>query len=121
MIFEAIQSHPKETIALKDDKKTVLYENLMQEVETRAEMLKNVFVLAIGFDNSVEWVLWDLAALYSETPCVPLPPFFTKGQIDHVIKTAGGTGTSVTLGTFTEQAPHLSPLVREILKSGEAG
>ena len=89
MLFERIQSHDPEKIALRDADQVVCYGDLAQEIQSRIEALANVSVLAIALDNGVEWVLWDLAALKAQIPCVPVPPFFTQGQISHLLQSAG--------------------------------
>ncbi len=89
MIFEAIQSHDPEKIALRDEGLPVRYGDLMAEIETRVSALFDVSCLGIALDNSVEWVLWDLAALKAGISCVPLPPFFTEEQTSHALQSAG--------------------------------
>ncbi len=78
-------------IALKDDKQKITYGELLHEINIRAQQLTDVTTLGIAMDNSVEWVLWDLAALVSNIACVPLPPFFSETQIQHSVKSAGIT------------------------------
>ncbi len=82
---------PSNKIALQDNEQVIYYGQLFNEINKRAKKLTNVTVLGIAMNNSVEWVLWDLAALASNIICVPLPPFFTKAQIQHSINSAGIT------------------------------
>lgn len=89
MFFEKIENHRSETIALRDETRTVHYGDLEYEIQNRIKALDDVSVLAITLDNSVDWVLWDLAALKAGIPCVPLPPFFTQDQIYHALHSAG--------------------------------
>ncbi len=89
MIFEALQSHNPEHIALQDEVEAVRYGDLNQEIDKRVEALFSVSRLGIALDNSVDWVLWDLAALKAGIPCVPLPPFFTQDQVSHSLQSAG--------------------------------
>ncbi|MCB9982188.1 MAG: AMP-binding protein [Rhodospirillales bacterium] len=91
MLFELILNHAPEKIALRDETQSVRYGDLGREVQNRVEALDGVSVLAIALDNSVDWVLWDLAALKAGTPCVPVPPFFTPEQIFHSLQSAGVT------------------------------
>lgn len=91
MIFEKIKSQDSGTIAIRDAVSALSYGGLMNEITKRAHSLENVSVLALSFNNSIEWILWDLAALYVGVPCVPLPPFFTQDQIFHVLQSAGVT------------------------------
>ncbi|PLY01024.1 MAG: AMP-dependent synthetase [Desulfuromonas sp.] len=89
MIFSAFATHAPERIALQDAGQSVRYGELAQRVAERRQALAGVSVLGLMLDNSVDWVLWDLAALAAGIPCVPLPFFFTRQQIDHTIATAG--------------------------------
>lgn len=74
MLLEAIQNHPANRTALRDEKRTVSYGELEHEVQIRMNGLKDVLVLALALDNAVDWVLWDLAAQNAKIPCVPVPP-----------------------------------------------
>lgn len=89
MLFDHFQKHQAVKIALKDARQSICYGELMSEVAAKAEKLKDVSVLAIALDNSVDWVLWDLAALKAQIPCVPIPPFFTDAQRNHAFISAG--------------------------------
>jgi len=89
MIFERLKSHAADKIALQDEAQSISYGALGKEIEKRIDALSKVSCLAIALDNSVEWLLWDLAALKSGIPCVPLPPFFTENQVFHTLQSAG--------------------------------
>jgi len=54
-----------------------------------AERLRGCGALAVLADNSPAWVVADLAALVAGVPRVPLPAFFTDGQLAHVLDAAG--------------------------------
>lgn len=88
-VFKSIQQHDRNKIALRDEIHAVSYGDLEHEIQTRVEALYNVSVLGIALDNSVDWILWDLAALKAQIPCVPIPPFFTKEQVSHLLHSAG--------------------------------
>lgn len=45
--------------------------------------------VALALDNSVEWVAWDLALLFSGRVCVPVPGFFSEEQQRHVLASSG--------------------------------
>lgn len=89
MLFESIKKHDPDKIALRDDICALSYGDLEREIQTRIDALYGVSVLAIALDNSVDWILWDLAALNADIPCVPVPPFFTKEQVFHLLHSAG--------------------------------
>ncbi len=46
-------------------------------------------VLALLAGNGIPWVLADLAALSRGVPLLPLPGFFSDGQIAHALRSAG--------------------------------
>ena len=46
-------------------------------------------VIGLLMDNCPAWAVIDLACQASQTTLVPLPPFYTDEQIQHVIKDAG--------------------------------
>lgn len=89
MLFERIQNHDPNKIALRDETRVLSYGDLEGEIQTRMDALYGVSVLGIALNNSVDWILWDLAALKAEIPCVPIPPFFTKDQVFHLLHSAG--------------------------------
>ncbi len=78
-------------VALSDGHEQQLsWRELVIEVERRVRIFRalGVEVLGIHCDNGVEWVLSDLAAHVARIPTVPIPKFFTAGQIAHVADTA---------------------------------
>lgn len=64
---------------------------LAVQVEQAAALLRErrVRVLATCMDNSVAWVVADLAAAAAGVVHVPLPPFFTRDQMAHAMAAAG--------------------------------
>jgi len=78
-------------IALQDGKSSLTYGELPGLIERMAFSLSQspARILGIHADNSIGWVLADLAAQLSGTPVVPLPLFFSPAQIAYVIRTAG--------------------------------
>ncbi|HCP30382.1 MAG TPA: long-chain acyl-CoA synthetase, partial [Pseudomonas sp.] len=69
------------------------YRALFEAVEVRAAWLgsqpQGAFALAL--DNGPQLLLWDLAALFAERPCVVIPPFFTRAQMSHCLRQSGVT------------------------------
>ena len=45
--------------------------------------------VAIHADNSVEWLLVDMACQHARLPCIPLPLFFSDAQCQHVLDSVG--------------------------------
>ena len=78
-------------IAVQDGQHTLSYQALLTQVLDaeqwlRAQPIKRI---AIQLDNSVSFVLWDLAAQLAGVVCVPMPLFFTASQQQHVLTSAG--------------------------------
>lgn len=90
LLDQAARRH-SDKIALGSDTQQLSYAQIHDTVQQYARRLQQAGCtrIAIAGDNSVDWVLWDLAALYAGVPCVPLPPFFSETQYRHVIETAG--------------------------------
>jgi len=96
LILNRIQEKSKTIpaqIALTDGMRHVAYGELEPKIAEIAQRLKDVecLRLAIAGDNSIEWILYDLAALSLNIPVVPLPPFFIQSQRDAVLQSAGVT------------------------------
>ncbi len=93
MLFSQIQTHTPEKIALRCAQNDLSYGALVQEITKYSAQLvaANVRVLGLALDNTIDWIVWDLAALNSGIVCVPIPPFFTDDQINHTINQAGIT------------------------------
>ena len=83
-----MKNQPEKT-ALMEDGYSVSYGNLPALINSRAERLKPYRCVALAMNNEIEWILWDLAALTANIALVPLPPFFTKEQRDHALKSSG--------------------------------
>ena len=43
----------------------------------------------IRLDNGPDWIVADLACTLAGVPCVPIPAFFTPGQVAHVLGASG--------------------------------
>jgi len=69
------------------------YAQLMTEIDARAQALRMLppGPLVLALDNGPELLLWDLAALFAERPCVIVPPFFSTAQFRHCIQQSGAT------------------------------
>lgn len=84
-----IMQHAPDKVALMEEGYHVTYGDLPNLIHIRAERLKQYRCVALAMNNEIEWILWDLAALAASITLVPLPPFFTKDQRDHAIKSSG--------------------------------
>lgn len=70
---------------------SLTYGELYQRVIERAEAFKHNASHCIGLrgENSLDWVLTDLAAMTAGIPIVPIPTFFTQAQTEHVLTQSG--------------------------------
>lgn len=78
-------------VALEDgDGRRVSYGELRRQVEDRIETLRSTGVRSVGLlaDNGIDWILTDLAALFAKIAIVPLPLFFSDGQLTHALRVA---------------------------------
>jgi long-chain acyl-CoA synthetase len=89
IVLQAIQNAPADRIALVGDARSLTYGALKEEIEAHARLLAGITVVGLAVDNGPEWIIWDLACVAAQVPCVPLPPFFTTEQIDHAARAAG--------------------------------
>ena len=94
MFFSRLETlchqHPHQP-ALCNARTTLSYAELLAAVETTAATLRSAEIHCLGLllDNSPAWVIMDLAALHAGITVVPLPTFFSRAQMAHVIQDAG--------------------------------
>lgn len=114
-------------VALSSGTQQMTYRQMYDDVQQYAQQLRQAGCtrLAIAGDNSIDWVLWDLAALYLDIPCVPLPPFFSDAQYRHAIETAGvshiADGARLTPVPCDMQPPIPGGSVKITFTSGSTG
>ena len=74
-------------MALSDGKRNVTYAQSNSLINAVANWLKQYPISSLGLygDNTLEWVIVDLAALKNEIMVLPIPPFFTDEQVDHLL------------------------------------
>lgn len=89
-IFDQAKRHPSKP-ALIGPGLSLNYAQLCDQFSVLAEHLRaiNPSAIAIQADNSIAWVLADLAAAQAKIPLVPVPTFFTTEQAWHVMRDAG--------------------------------
>ncbi len=99
-------THSPDSIAFVDDSCEITYQQLLLQVREAAEQLVELNPQCIAFraDNSVDWVITDLAAMYAGIPIVPVPMFFTQLQVNHVLKESGA---DVLIGDWQQWHPVL--------------
>lgn len=77
-----------DNIALEDLTQQLTYQELANAVKARQTWLQAQHVkrVAIAMDNSIEWVLFDLACQQAGICCVPVPGFFSPTQTSHLLE-----------------------------------
>ncbi|MEN0036396.1 MAG: AMP-binding protein [Cellvibrio sp.] len=89
--FEALESYtqknPKQ-IALISDDVQISFAELVAQVANLADWLaeSNIGRAGLWGENSIEWIIADLAAWKANITLVPLPRFFSAVQLHHVIE-----------------------------------
>lgn len=121
-IFEALRRHAEaspERPALLGDGASISYAALLQRVEALADWLRarSLRMLGLCGENSVEWVIADLAAWRAGLTLVPIPGFFSPAQIEHVFASTRLThllvcGAQLQIASGTESAASPEPGVR---------
>lgn len=92
-ILAAIYHHASATpkkIALTGQTTQLTYAELAAQVDTLANWLieQNIGRAGLWGENSIEWIITDLAAWKANVTLVPLPRFFSTTQLQHVITQA---------------------------------
>jgi long-subunit acyl-CoA synthetase (AMP-forming) len=76
--------------ALDDGRNAIGYLELAAMVAEEGDWLASHGErFALLADNGIGWAIADLALHTRELPCVPLPGFFTAGQVQHALDDAG--------------------------------
>jgi long-chain acyl-CoA synthetase len=94
-VLDALMRHAAKTpnrLALIGPDESYTYDMLDCAVDDAAVYLTRAVPtdrFALQLDNGPAWILLDLAATALELVTVPLPPFFTRAQIDHVMADSG--------------------------------
>lgn len=93
-IMQALLRHAATTpdhIALQDAHEQITYRALVARVQAQVEYLQQRRPRALGLlaDNGCNWVIVDLAAYLLHIPIVPLPIFFSTGQLSNTVRSAG--------------------------------
>jgi long-subunit acyl-CoA synthetase (AMP-forming) len=93
-VIDAIRRHAHAqpaALAVADGAERLSYAGLLPEVERVAQRLAAAAPNAIGLlaDNSLGWVVTDLAAMLAGMPITPLPLFASAAQIAHTLAVTG--------------------------------
>ncbi len=90
LVLEAIAAHATNhprSVALVDEHGELTYGDLPATIEHAASMFMAKRV-AYMIDNGNAWAVTDLALARNETVSIPIPQFFTDGQVRHLIDDA---------------------------------
>jgi long-subunit acyl-CoA synthetase (AMP-forming) len=81
---------PQKT-ALTNGRTSLTYRDLDDCLKILAEKLKvyKGICASIEMENSIDWVIADLACIAAQVVIVPLPPFFTASQRENALRDAG--------------------------------
>lgn len=92
------------------------YRALLQQVEAAVVLLQQtgVEVLALDVENGPAWVVLDIAAMQLGICLIPLPPFFSPGQLDHVLRHSG------TQAVLTDDPQRLRKRLGKLLVDAES-
>ena len=97
-VLEAITKHADvqpHAVAISGTGGSLSYADLADGIERTASILDALTdgcrPAAIWLDNGPAWIALDLAAIKLGVPTIPVPPFFSKTQIDHVLRDAGAS------------------------------
>ncbi|MBY7666389.1 AMP-binding protein [Vibrio anguillarum] len=100
----------------KQEKIALSYQQLLEKVEDTARTLRQWQVqrIALKAENSLDWVIIDLAAMHAKIVLVPVPTFFSKAQVEHLLYESGVDvclGDWPTLGEPFSTLSHLPAFV----------
>ena len=88
-IFQFASSQPL-SIAIENNKNSVSYKELATQIKTTSDTLltHRVSKLAINLPNGSEWAITDLSSLHANITSIPVPPFFSQEQFQHLLDDA---------------------------------
>lgn len=120
-LFKAISAYAQQDPtreAIVTDVDTINYAELKRLVEQlRAELMKlNIPRLALWGVNSVDWIIIDLAAQLAGVTVIPIPLFFTKEQVLHLLQDSQADLFCMASEKIEDTPQWLMELVDEIGK-----
>ena len=77
-------------IAIVDLNGTISYRQLVNRTWRLAEILNSGKCrrIALAADNSADWIVADLASWLAGSTLIPVPPYFSPTQVQHLLETA---------------------------------
>lgn len=94
LALEKLAAAEPDKICVRDGTQSLSRKQLVQKVAavaTELEVYQNK-VVGLLADNSLSWLLVDLAAQHVGIILLPLPLFFTPAQIQHALQSTGAIG-----------------------------
>ncbi|MCG6369739.1 AMP-binding protein [Vibrio fluvialis] len=85
---------------------SISYLSLLVRVREAADQLSRLAAhcIALRAENSLDWVIADLAAMQAQIPSVPVPMFFSDAQVAHTLEQSGA---DVLIGEWHSWQPEL--------------
>lgn len=85
-ILQIMQSQPSSAIAITANQSDFTYHDIITLSLELVDWLQahHVDSVCIDVDNSLDWVLIDLACQYADILCTPVPQFFSQTQTAHL-------------------------------------
>ena len=89
--IQTLAKNQPQTTALTDGRTSLTYRDLADCLSTFAVKLKAYkgTCVSLEMENSIDWVIADLACIAAQVVTVPLPPFFTASQRENALCDAG--------------------------------
>jgi long-chain acyl-CoA synthetase len=87
MLLEQLAQQEGDSVALVDGQQSLTRTALLARVTLLCEFLRKAAFTRIGLlaDNSMDWIVVDLACMAAGVTLVPLPVFFSDPQLQYVI------------------------------------
>jgi long-chain acyl-CoA synthetase len=87
MLLEQLAKQDGDSVALVEAQQTLTRAALLARVASLSERLRKAAFTRIGLlaDNSIDWIVVDLACMAAGITLVPLPVFFSNLQLQYVI------------------------------------
>lgn len=97
-------AHPLRPAVLGSTR-SLSWEALLQAAKRLQQALwaEAVQTVALYADNGLDWVIADLAALFGEVRCVPLPRFFSAAQLRHALADSGADAVLADDGRLEDE------------------
>jgi len=82
---------PADQLALSDGEQSLTYLELIRQIQLCQQWLDSLDgqILAFQLENSLSWVILDLAAQGLNKTLIPIPAFFSATQLEQTLNSAG--------------------------------